>query len=469
MDHHENEEQNKPHPLPIKPLDARFMFLGTASMSPSSTRNVSGNALQIGKEWTIIDCGEGTQHQILKAKCISPAKINRIFITHLHGDHCFGLPGLLCMINNAVTDTEEDKIVHLIGPRGLRNMTRAALLSSGTATMFRFRIDELWNNNDNSIILKQKNSDHKHLTSNKLRHYSQVFEIPQHPSELPGLNIEPNGKDGASATWVLPPHPGGGNVSTDWTLYAGPLVHTIASVGYVFQEHFHRGKIDTSSTLKERILSTENRSYQKKENGIKNPLQLLGELQQGRSIQIQECSKIVEIKPEDYMTPPTPGRKIAVLGDTCDSRAIASLVANANLLVHESTNYANIEEGEEPETVLQMAVLRGHSTPAMSGTFAKCCAVKLLLLTHFSSRYKGDESKESLAVMDQIVKEAQDHLGHEHVIAARDFMEVPIPIKQHHKGGGKEAGACITPVTSLDATEKASAAADSFLHRAGLS
>lgn len=69
-------------------------FLGTGAGSPGKFRNVSSLALRLLEErnsiW-LFDAGEGTQHQILRTT-IRPRKIDKIFITHLHGDHIFGLP-----------------------------------------------------------------------------------------------------------------------------------------------------------------------------------------------------------------------------------------------------------------------------------------------------------------------------------------------------------------------------------------
>ena len=73
-----------------------LIFLGTSAGSPTKRRNVSACALRKfgAKRWYLVDCGEGTQHQILHTK-LSLMHLEAIFITHIHGDHCYGLPGLL--------------------------------------------------------------------------------------------------------------------------------------------------------------------------------------------------------------------------------------------------------------------------------------------------------------------------------------------------------------------------------------
>ncbi|MBX5435654.1 MAG: ribonuclease Z [Alicyclobacillaceae bacterium] len=107
-----------------------LLFLGTGAGLPSKRRNVSAIVLSITETnrclW-LFDCGEGTQHQFLK----SPAKLTklrRIFLTHLHGDHLFGLPGLL----SSRSFQAPDKPLSVYGPPGTTQWIENALTLSGT-------------------------------------------------------------------------------------------------------------------------------------------------------------------------------------------------------------------------------------------------------------------------------------------------------------------------------------------------
>ncbi len=95
----------------------KLTFLGTSAGKPTRERSLSAIALEFDQEnkWYLFDCGEGTQFQLLKSK-LSIGKLDSIFITHLHGDHFYGLPGLLASkkMDGAL------KPLTLYGPRGIK-------------------------------------------------------------------------------------------------------------------------------------------------------------------------------------------------------------------------------------------------------------------------------------------------------------------------------------------------------------
>ena len=76
----------------------KLTILGSSSALPTSERNPSAHVLKSHERFYLIDCGEGTQLQIRKNR-IGFRKINHIFISHLHGDHIFGLYGLLSTLS----------------------------------------------------------------------------------------------------------------------------------------------------------------------------------------------------------------------------------------------------------------------------------------------------------------------------------------------------------------------------------
>ncbi len=90
-------------------------FLGTGCMFPTKERNMMGVLLKYKNENILIDCGEGTQRQFRIAG-IKPTKITKILITHWHGDHVLGLPGLL----QTLSAQEYSGTLELYGPKGTR-------------------------------------------------------------------------------------------------------------------------------------------------------------------------------------------------------------------------------------------------------------------------------------------------------------------------------------------------------------
>ena len=102
----------------------KLTFLGTSAGKPTKERNVSAFGLSLRQEnkWYLFDCGEATQHQIMKSR-LSLGKLDSIFITHLHGDHYYGLPGLLStkMMEKAFNP------LTVYGPKGIAKFIDCAL------------------------------------------------------------------------------------------------------------------------------------------------------------------------------------------------------------------------------------------------------------------------------------------------------------------------------------------------------
>lgn len=121
-------------------MNMELKFLGTGAGVPSKERNVSSIALSLLQELNSIwlfDCGESTQHQILHTT-IKPRKINKIFITHLHGDHIFGLPGLLS--SRSFQGGQDDLTIY--GPQGIKQYIETSLDISGTHLTYQLHINE---------------------------------------------------------------------------------------------------------------------------------------------------------------------------------------------------------------------------------------------------------------------------------------------------------------------------------------
>lgn len=117
----------------------KITFLGTSAGAPTRRRNVTSIALQFDQQsalW-LFDCGEGTQHQVLRSP-LRLSQLERIFFTHLHGDHLFGLAGLLA--SRSLQDGIETPVT-LYGPEGLGEYVRSALEVSRTRLQYPLKIE----------------------------------------------------------------------------------------------------------------------------------------------------------------------------------------------------------------------------------------------------------------------------------------------------------------------------------------
>lgn len=125
----------------------KITFLGTSCMVPTKDRNHNGIFLEHLGECVLVDCGEGIQRQF-KSIDIKPTKITKIFITHWHGDHVLGLPGLLQTLNKS----DYDKKLDIYGPSGTKKSFEYMFKA------FSFKLDfeyEIFDIEDTKIKLKE--------------------------------------------------------------------------------------------------------------------------------------------------------------------------------------------------------------------------------------------------------------------------------------------------------------------------
>lgn len=163
-------------------------FLGTGAGMPTRKRNVTSIALNLmterGAVW-LFDAGEGTQHQMLSSP-IKPGKLEYIFLTHLHGDHIYGLPGLLT--SRSYQGGEEPLTV--FGPPGIRRFLETALELSGAHVDYELRIEEI----GEGLVLED---DQFVVTAAKLEHridsYGYRIAEKETPGALNGAKLKAEG------------------------------------------------------------------------------------------------------------------------------------------------------------------------------------------------------------------------------------------------------------------------------------
>ncbi|KAG1806652.1 Metallo-hydrolase oxidoreductase [Suillus plorans] len=372
-------------------------FLGTASAQPSLTRNHSALALRLNSDVWLFDCGEATQHQIQKSK-VKMGKIEKIFITHTHGDHIFGLlPLLASMLNGAggTADGVEDPRTHMVqdlldpieiyGPFGTRAYVRNGLKYTHTLLGAPYVVHELRSHSDPLD--------------------GDPTSLALHASESPnGRNIpQTNG------VWSDVYH------DTIISVSAAPILHSVPCVGYVVTEAPIPGKMDPAKYI----------PHLKR---TKTPMSVMSRLQQGESIELSDGTVLQgPLK--------RPGRKLVILGDTYDPSPIAELASSPDLLIHEATNAhlpaldSHTKAEDTFESVEARTKSRGHSTPQMAGAFAARIRARHLVLNHFSARYPGNDDVDPMAktIMEGIARLAEEHHSGK-ITCARDFMSFDVDV-----------------------------------------
>lgn len=159
----------------------QITFLGTSSGIPTRSRNVSSVALRLPQrsELWLFDCGEGTQHQFLRSE-LKVSQLTRIFITHMHGDHTFGLMGLLasCGLGGNV------KSMDIYGPPGLEEYLQACRRYSQTHLAYPVKVHQT----RPGIVYE----DEEYVVSSRpLKHKVTAFGYRVEEKDRPGrFNVE---------------------------------------------------------------------------------------------------------------------------------------------------------------------------------------------------------------------------------------------------------------------------------------
>ncbi|KAG8599138.1 hypothetical protein GDO81_002894 [Engystomops pustulosus] len=355
-------------------------FLGTGSAYPSPCRGASAAVFRTEGECWLFDCGEGTQTQFMKS-ALRAGRITKIFITHLHGDHMFGLPGFLCTVSLQCGSTPTKQNVDIYGPVGLRSFIHMSLEVSHSQLMFPYTVHELLPSEDQCPA-----EEFKDFSKNRTEYG------PPPPGEQAIVS------DPSDGTYSLLD-------DEQFTVKAFKLYHRIPSFGFVITEKERPGKLNVNKL---------------RELGVP-PGPLYGKLKLGTAVTLENGQTI---SPSDVLGDPVPGRKVCILGDCSGVVACgaAGLCQDADILIHEAT----LDDSQ-----MEKAKDHGHSTPKMAAEFANLCGAKKLVLTHFSQRYKPpgllSEGDEDVTVLKT---QAESVFIGESVILAEDFLTINIPLKK---------------------------------------
>ena len=401
----------------------KLSFLGTASCFPTPVRGVSCTALSFdeGEIW-LFDCGEGSQIQLQKCKNLRPGKVAKIFITHLHGDHLFGLPGLLCTLGNGC-DPNNSKIIDIYGPLGLRKYLITSLELSRSIPSLRFNVHELQPlERQYSKDLNDWNTDYEYKgkAADKVGEveYNKIYPIKLCNSykSVVTNSCDSEEKDSKDTCYKSSQDLYSWDIfdfdETNYSVRAGLLHHRIPSFGFVVTEKDKPGKLDAIGL--------------QKDFNIK-PGPLFSQIKSGKVVQLSDGRKIL---PDNYLDPPINGRKVAIFGDTCNSYEMDLLTKNADVLVHEATM---------ENCLISKAIEYGHSTPDMAAKFAVLTKAKTLCITHVSPRYRplsvcnencNEPNQQDTTTAEKLKTETERYLKSVNskiqVVIAEDFLVLPV-------------------------------------------
>ncbi|NXP45823.1 RNZ1 protein, partial [Heliornis fulica] len=195
-------------------------FLGTGSAYPSPTRGASALVLRREGECWLFDCGEGTQTQFMKSH-LRAGRITKIFITHLHGDHLFGLPGLLCTLSLQSSPDTKKAHIDIYGPLGLQYFIWRSMELSHSQLLFHYTVHELVPTLDQ-------------CPAEEFKEFSHLDGIAESPQGAQGLRVN---LDPVEDSYLL-------FEDEELVVKAFRLFHRIPSFGFMVGEKPRPGKLN---------------------------------------------------------------------------------------------------------------------------------------------------------------------------------------------------------------------------------
>ena len=226
-------------------------ILGSGSAAPSANLHHTAHALNVHEQFYLIDCGEGTQER-MRQYGISPMKLNAVFISHLHGDHVFGLPGIISTLNHLGRKTP----LHIFGPMPIGEILQFHLQHFEQNLGYEIILHEL-NARENVLVYENKVME---VTTIPLRHRipscgylfrekTPARNVDKKAIEKYGLSLKQivalkNGEDilldngtlltNAEATYI--PYPPRSYAYCSDTLYSGKVVSLVHGVDLLYHE-----------------------------------------------------------------------------------------------------------------------------------------------------------------------------------------------------------------------------------------
>ncbi|WP_194849960.1 ribonuclease Z [Nonlabens antarcticus] len=274
----------------------KLTILGCHSATPRDNARPTAQILEVRGHLFLIDCGEGTQ-MAMRRNNVKFARIKHIFISHLHGDHVYGLIGLIstfCLLGR-------DKPLHIYGPKGIREMIELQLRLGNSFMPFELYFTEL----EETVA-------------------TQIFE-----------------DETVSVTTI-------------------PLIHRVYTNGFLIREKPGDLSLDIIACEE---LDVEKAYYRKIKQG---------------SDYVRENGDIIENS--RLTTAGNPPKSYAFCSDTMYKENMVAQIKEVTALYHESTFLKPHE---------YLCKKTKHSTAAQAATIAQKADVGMLILGHYSSRYKS--------------------------------------------------------------------------------